>query len=93
MTAWPASNPRQSAAPRLGVEGSAIRLTAVVHGLAPGNIPLAQALHERFDFDLLLGQRPPDHARRLKLPLHLPEQRPLRWGGVGCGHTRSIVTA
>src|SRR3954468_21510803 len=38
--------------------------------LAPGNMPLTQALHQRFNLDLLLGQRPPDHARRLKLPLH-----------------------
>src|SRR3954465_5773425 len=54
----------------------------LVCGLAPGNMPLTQALHQRFDLDLLLGQRPPDHARRLKLPLHLPEQRPLRWRGL-----------
>src|SRR3954449_7654097 len=51
--------------------------------LAPGNIPLTQALHQRFDLDLLLSQRPADHARCLKLPLHLPEQRPLRWRGLG----------
>ena len=44
---------------------------------------LTQALHQRFNLDLLLGQRPPDHARRLKLPLHLPKQRPLRWRGLG----------
>src|SRR3954469_4069862 len=43
---------------------------------------LTQALHQRFNLDLLLGQRPPDHARRLKLPPHLPEQCPLRWRGL-----------
>ena len=48
----------------------------------PGNMPLTQALHQRFDLDLLLGQRPPDHAGRLKLPLHLPKQGSLRWRGL-----------
>src|SRR4051812_45560256 len=54
----------------------------LLRGLPPENMRLTQALHERFDFDLLLGQRSPDHASRLKLALHLPEQRPLRWRGL-----------
>ena len=78
---------------QLGQQGGLVDHSSdlLLCGLAPENMRLTQALHQRFDLDLLLGQRPPDHARRLSCRCTCPNSA--RCAGVGWGHTRSIATA